>query len=207
MTYPHHKARTPVSFDKLLLREIRRRLPDDVDVVAQTVPIDTGRRVDPRVARGEVTAAETIAVGALAELWLQLFPGEPEPADLRLRWVPTMTSDAVSAEAATRQPGAAGVATAAVDRIEAVLDQDEWSWTRRDPTVAGNVRIMGRRRDVGFDLGIRTDADVVLLRTRSQPAVVGSLAAELVETPIDVSPWPAVEGSAGRGWPGPVGPR
>jgi hypothetical protein len=196
-----------VSFDDLLLREIRRRLPDDVDVVAQAAPIDTGRRVDPRVARGEVTAAETIAVGALTELWLQLFPDDPEPADLRLRWVPTMTTDAVSAEAATRQPATAAAATAALNRIEAILDRDEWNWTRRDPTGEGNVRIMGRRRDVGFDLGIRTDADVVLLRTRSQPAAVGSLAAELVETPIDVSPWPTVEGSPGRGWPGPASAR
>jgi hypothetical protein len=179
-----------MSFDDLFLEEVRRRLPD-VDVVARRAPVDTGRRVDPRVAREEADAIDTLAVETLVERWRAFFPGESAPADLRLRWVPTSTTDSVGAEAATRQPGFAGVAAARLDRIGALLDAEDWSWTRRDPPGDGNIRIVGRRRQVGFDLGIRAGDDVVLLRTRTVAVMVGELAGELVETPVEVRPWPA----------------
>lgn len=179
-----------MTFDDLFLEEVRRRVLD-ADVVARPAPIGTGRRVDPRVARDEVDAVDSLAVETLVERWRAFFPGEPEPADLRLRWIPTQTTDAVGAEAATRQPGFAGAATARIGQVEALLDDEDWSWTRRDPTGDGNIRIIGRRRQVGFDLGIRLGDDVVLLRTRTVAVVVGDLAGELVETPVDVRPWPS----------------
>jgi hypothetical protein len=179
-----------MSFDDLFLEAVRRRLPD-VDVIARRAPVDTGRRVDPRVAREEADAIDTLAVETLVERWRAFFPGESAPADLRLRWVPTSTTDAVGAEAATRQPGSAGVAAARLDRIGVLLDEEDWSWTRRDPPGDGNIRIVGRRRQVGFDLGIRAGDDVVLLRTRTVAVMVGELAGELVETPVEVRPWPA----------------
>lgn len=179
-----------MSIDDLFLDEVRHRLPD-IDVVARRAPVDTGRRVDPRVARDEADAIDTLAVETLVERWAAFFPAESAPPDLRLRWVPTSTTDAVGAEAATRQPGFAGVAVARLDRIEALLDEEDWSWTRRDPPGEGNIRIVGRRRQVGFDLGIRFGDDVVLLRARTVAVVVGDLAGGLVETPVEVRPWPS----------------
>jgi hypothetical protein len=184
-----------MTFDDLFLSEVRHRLPD-IDVVARPAPIDTGRRIDPRVARDEADAVESLAVETLVERWRAFFPGEPEPTDLRLRWVPTQTTDAVGAEAATRLPGLAGAAAARIDQIEALLDAEDWSWTRRDPAGAGQLRLIGRRQQIGFDLGIRLgDDDVVLLRTRTVPLFVGELAAELVETPVEPRPWPSADGS------------
>jgi hypothetical protein len=180
-----------MTFDDQFLAEVRRRLPDDIDVVARPAPVEGRRRVDPRVARDEADAAQTLAVEALVERWRAFFPGESTPLDLRLRWIPTQTTDAVGAEAATRLGGFAGAAAARLDQIEKLLDQEEWSWTRRDPAGDGNSRVIGRQRQVGIDLGIRLDDDVVLLRTRTQPIVVGELASELVESPVDVRPWPA----------------
>ena len=179
-----------MSIDDLFLEEVRRRL-SDIDVVARRAPLDTGRRVDPRVARDEADAIDTLAVETLVERWAAFFPAESAPADLRLRWVPTSTTDAAGPEAATRQPGFAGVASARLDRIEGLLDEEDWSWTRRDPPGEGNVRIVGRRRQVGFDLGIRRGDDVVLLRARTVAVVIGDLASELVETPVEVRPWPS----------------
>jgi hypothetical protein len=180
-----------MSFDDLLLAESRRLLPDDIDMVARPAPIDRRRRVDPRIARDEADAAETLAVEALVERWRAFFPGESDPADLRLHWVPTRSTDAVGAEAATRQQGIAAATAARIDRIEALLDDEAWSWARRDPAGDGLLRVIGRRRQIGFDLGVRVEGDVVLLRTRTQPVVVGALAAGLVETPVEVRPWPA----------------
>jgi hypothetical protein len=182
-----------MTFDDLFLAEVRQRLPD-IDVVARPAPIDTGRRVDPRMARDEAHAVESLAVETLVDRWRAFFPGDPEPADLRLRWVPTETTDAVGAEAATRLPGLAGAAAARIDQIEALLDAEDWNWTRRDPAGEGQLRIVGRQRQVGFDLGIRLGDDVVLLRTRTVPVVVGELAGELVETPVEPRPWPSVDG-------------
>jgi hypothetical protein len=179
-----------MSIDDLFLEEVRRRVPD-ADVVARPAPIDTGRRVDPRVARDEADAVESLAAQTLVERWRAFFPGESEPTDLRLRWVPTQTTDAVGAEAAARQPGFAGAATARLDQVEALLDDEDWSWTRRDPPGGGNIRIIGRQRQVGFDLGIRLDDDVVVLRARTVAVVVGDLAGDLVETPVQVRPWPS----------------
>lgn len=179
-----------MSIDDLFLDEVRHRLPD-IDVVARRAPVDTGRRVDPRVARDEADAIDTLAVETLVDRWAAFFPAESAPDDLRLRWVPTSTTDAVGAEAASRQPGFAGVASARLDRIEALLDEEDWSWTRRDPPGEGNVRIVGRRRQVGFDLGIRSGDDVVLLRARTVAVAVGDLAGELVETSVEVRPWPS----------------
>jgi hypothetical protein len=180
-----------MSFDDLFLTEARRLLPDDVDVVARPAPSDRRRRVDPRVARDEAGAAESMAVESLVERWRAFFPDDPEPPDLRLRWVPTQSTDAIGAEAATRQQGIAGATAARIDRIESLLDAEDWSWTRRDPTGDGLLRIIGRQRQIGFDLGVRIGDNVVLLRTRTQPVVVGALAVELVETPVEVRPWPA----------------
>jgi hypothetical protein len=188
-----------MTIDDLLLEEVRRRMPD-ADVVARPAPIDTGRRIDPRVARDEADAVDSLAVETLVERWRALFPGDSEPADLRLRWVPTQVTDAVGAEAATRQPWFAGAATARLDQVEALLDEEDWSWTRRDPPGDGNIRIIGRQRQVGFDLGIRLDDEVVVLRTRTVAVVVGDLAGELVETPVEVRRWPsASRSSAGPG--------
>ena len=183
-----------MTVDDLFLAEVRRRVPD-TDVVARPAPIDTDRRVDPRVARDEADAVDSLAVETLVGRWRAFFPGEPVPTDLRLRWIPTRTTDAVGAEAATRQPGFAGAATARLDQVEALLDETDWSWTRRDPPGDGNVRIIGRRRQVGFDLGIRLEDDVVVLRARTVAVVVGDLAGELVETPVEVRPWPSASGS------------
>ena len=180
-----------MTFDDLFLEEVRRRLPD-ADVVARRAPVDTRRRVDPRGARDEADAVESLAVETLVEQWRAFFPGGSEPAELRLRWVPTQATDAVGAEAAARQPGFAGAATARLPQVETLLDEDDWSWTRRDPLGNGNVRIIGRRRQVGFDLGIRLADDVVLLRARSAAVVVGELADALVETSVEVRPWPSV---------------
>lgn len=180
-----------MNFDDLFLAEIRQQLPDDIDVVARPAPIEGRRRVDPRVARDEAEAADTLAVQALVELWRAMLPGESEPAGLRVHWVPLRETDAVGVEAATRCPGLAGVAVVALDRIGAALDAGEWSWTRRDPAGERIARILGRRRRVGFELGIRPEDDVVLLRTRVGPVVVGALAAQLVERPVDQRPWPA----------------
>ena len=72
-----------MTIDDLFLEEVRRRLPD-VDVVARRAPVDTGRRVDPRVARDEADAIDTLAVETLAERWGAFFPGESAPDDLRL---------------------------------------------------------------------------------------------------------------------------
>ena len=179
-----------MTVDDLFLEVLRRRVPD-ADVVARRAPIDTGRRVDPRVARDEADAVDSLAVETLVERWRAFFPGESEPADLRVRWVPTQATDTVGAEAATRQPGFAGAATARLDQIEALLDKEDWSWTRRDPPGDGNIRIIGRQRQVGFDLGIRPGDDVVLLRARTVAVVVGDLVSELVETPVEVRPWPS----------------
>lgn len=179
-----------MSIDDLFLDEVRRRLPD-IDVVARRAPVDTGRRVDPRVARDEADAIDTLAVETLVERWSAFFPTESAPHDLRLRWIPTSTTDAAGAEAAARLAGLARVASARLDRIEGLLDEEDWSWTRRDPPGEGNVRIVGRRRQVGFDLGIRRGDDVVLLRARTVAVVVGDLASELVETPVEVRPWPS----------------
>ncbi|HYJ68431.1 MAG TPA: hypothetical protein VEX15_12325 [Nocardioidaceae bacterium] len=180
-----------MNFDDLFLSEIRRQLPDDIDVVARPAPIEGRRRVDPRVARDDAEATDTLAVEALVELWRAMLPGESEPTALRLRWMPTQTTDAVGAEAGARCPGLAGVAVAALDRIAATLDAGEWSWTRRDPAGERIIRVLGRRHRVGFELGIRPEDDVVLLRTRVGPVVVGALGAELLERPIDQRPWPA----------------
>jgi hypothetical protein len=182
----------PSGFDDLFLTEVRRQLPDDIDVVARPAPIERHRRVDPRLARDEADDAAALAVEALVERWRALFPDQPAPTELRLRWVPARVTDAIGAEASTRQPDVAGAAAARIDQIQAVLDAEDWSWTRRDPAGEGNLRILGRRRQIGFDLGIRVDANVVLLRTRTQPVVVGALATELVETPVEVRPWPGV---------------
>jgi hypothetical protein len=180
-----------MSDDDPLLTEARRLLTDDVDVVARPAPIDRRRRIDPRVARDEADAAETLAVEGLVERWRALFPDESEPSEVRLRWVPTRSLDAVGAEATARQQGIAGATAARLDRIESLLDADDWSWTRRGPTGDGLVRIIGRQRQIGFDLGVRLEGDVVLLRTRTQPVVVGALAVDLVETPVRLRPWPA----------------
>jgi hypothetical protein len=187
---PHKRTGRRMSFDDLFLTEARRLLPDDVDVVARSAPTDRRRRVDPRVARDEADAAESMAIESLVERWRAFFPDDSEPPDLRLRWVPTQSTDAIGAEATTRQQGIAGATAARIDRIESLLDAEDWSWTRRDPVGEG-LRIIGRQRQIGFDLGVRIADNVVLLRTRTQPVVVGVLAAELVETPVVLRPWPA----------------
>lgn len=180
-----------MSFDDLFLTEARRLLPDDVDVVARPAPIDRHRRVDRRIARDEADTASALALETLVERWRAFFPTQPAPAEVRLRWLPSRAAEAIGAEAATRQPDVAGAAAARIDRIEALLEAEDWSWARRDPAGEGNLRILGRQRQVGFDLGIRVRANVVLLRARTQPVIVGELAGELVETPVEVRPWPA----------------
>ena len=180
----------PSDYDAAFLAEVGRLLPD-ADVVAQRLQRPAARPTDSRVARADAEEAHALAADTLIELWRRLLADVPAPDELRVRWVTVTAPDRVSAEAAARCPGAASAAAAVIDRVEARLDQDGWSWTRRDPDAAGALRIVGRQRQCGFDLGIRPSDDVVVLRTRTVEVLVGDLATDLLRRPATVRPWPA----------------
>jgi len=180
----------PSDFDALFLAEVGRLVPD-ADVVAQRLRRPAAHPVDPRVARAEADEAQALGVDTLVGLWARLFSDLPAPDELRARWVTVTAPDRVSAEVSTRRPGVTAAAAAVIERVEARLKADGWSWTRRDPDAEGALRIVGRDRQCGFDLGIRPSDDVVLLRTRTVEVLVGDLATDLVEHPATVRRWPA----------------